>query len=168
MTPRWFFFGLLFLTIPLAGSSQTPEDTDIFTKNFIKKLRKGKAEVLFEVCFTKADMQIMRDTLATMGSAPNISLDSVYSYYTGNKMNHLERLIDKGDKWGIKWKKIKLEEISFREVEENHPFNEAQAEVFVNCKGVDYLLEINSIFWVGGKWKVADFIFLEKRDGHAH
>ena len=162
---------ILGLALVLCGSAfgqieKAEGSVEKWCGKLLKAMKKDSPDKAFSFYLTKDDLTHFKALYEERGNYTEFSVDTVYRYYKNNKMQQLLQTFHRGKDLGIDWKNTKMIDYSVHFTEALDVAEEAYLEVYFESNGKKFQFEIKPAYYVNGKWRIADFLFVEEMHDH--
>lgn len=151
----------LFISVSTLGQTDAEKSFDKWSKKLVKALRKKDVDKVMTFFYDKEDITSMSPPDA------KYDVDEVYQVFEENKLRNIEQTLERGELHGVVWKKIKIEDLSYREVQTHENGTvEAVAKIYIIYEEEAFILLLSPCMYYNGEWNLADYIFFEEHDHH--
>lgn len=160
---------LLLLNVSAFGqdlSAEASKTADKFAKRLVKALKTEKVSKVMPFFYDIDDVKLFMENAP--GGALMENTEEIWEVFESNKKKNIEQTLELGKKHNIVWKKVKLVEISYREVMLHERTNgiEGVFKLYMEYKGEEFVLLLSPCLFLNGEWNLADFILFEEHDHH--
>jgi hypothetical protein len=147
-------------------SADADKAVNKWAKKLVKALKKQDVDKVMPFFYDKADVKIFINNMP--GGAVIQDEEKLWNIYETNKRKNVEELLAFGVEKNIDWKKVKLVELSYREVMQHERVNgvESVLKLYMEYKDQDFILLLSPCLYLNGEWNLADYILFEEHDHH--
>lgn len=147
-------------------SADADKAVDKWVKKFVKALKKQDVDKVMPFFYDQADIKTLIEN--TPGGAVIDNEEEIWNIFETNKRRNVEQTLQQGVEHGVNWKKVKLVEISYREVmhHERSDAIESVLKLYLESEGEDFILLLSPCLYLNGEWNLADYVLFETEDHH--